>query len=232
MENIRFLLYMAAIGIGFLILTGIKILMPEEEYTPPVDKIGMKLYRPIFFGGKRETTSAEVIKTETKEIPEEEPPEKTLIKDSELIVDRTVNLSTSKDETYFLEMIRDYQANVLSKRKYRNDVVVRYYRHESDEAKAQLLVDFGFYLHERPVDKSRFKNISSNVIYFGNGFPERDLKLITYLLVKNGIPIKRLQPFKNYNGWKKNSIEIGGNPKLTEKPTLTFSEIRSFSVPK
>ena len=101
-----------------------------------------------------------------------------------------------------------------------------------DGSKAELLVDYGFYLHVRPVQKDRYNTINSNVIYYGHEFPERDLKLIAYLLVKNGIPIKRLQPFKDYDGWKKKSLEIGGNPKLENQPTLTFSQIREYSIPQ
>jgi len=232
MENIRFLLYLAVMGIVFLILTAIKALSPEQEYEPPRDEIGMRLYRPIFFGGKEDPVKTQIVKTEVKEIPEETPRVKTPVKEPEVVTEETVVVPKSDDDSYFSEMIRDYKANVLTKRKYRNDVVVRYYKHESDVDKALVLVDYGFYLHERPVDKTRYKSTNSNVLYYGREFPEGDLKLIAYLLVKNGIPIKRLQPFKNYDGWKKNALEIGGNPALSDRAILTYAQIRAYSALK
>jgi len=242
MENIRFLLYPAFIGTAFLILTSIKLFLPAKEYIPPVDEIGMKLYRPIFFG---ESTKRPVVKNKIKEDSEDTLPVKVAVEEPKVEIEKPKveiekpkiivekpkrDLASEADESYFLDMIEDYKANVLTERKYRNDVVVRYYRHESDGDKAGLLVDFGFYLHVRPVNKERYKTVSSNVIYYGHEFPEQDLKLIAYLLVKNGIPIKRLQPFKDYDGWKKKSLEIGGNAKLMNKPTLTFSQIQAYSV--
>lgn len=224
MENIRFLLYAAFWGFVFLIMTAIKNLSPEKK--APVDEIGMKLYRPIFFGTKDKPRKKATIKKPVKENPL---PEK--IKEKPVTVTtKKTNTASSSDEDYFSKMIQDYKTNVLTKRKYRNDVVVRYYRHESDGDKAQLLVDYGFYLHERPLGRNRYENLSSNIIYFGQEFPERDLKLIAYLLVKNGIPIKELRPFKDYDGWKKKAIEIGGSSKLADSPVLSFEDIRSFGA--
>jgi len=238
MENIRFLLYPAFIGSAFLVLLSVKLVLPEREDIPPVDEIGMKLYRPIFFGKGERITKPQVAKKETREVVEEAVSAAAVVAEPKVEVEKPKvvakkpkrELASEGDESYFLDMIEDYKTNVLTERKYRNDVVVRYYQHESDGDKAHLLVDFGFYLHVRPVNKTRYKTVSSNVIYYGHEFPERDLKLITYLLVKNGIPIKRLQPFRDYDGWKKKSLEIGGNPKLENEPTLTFFQIQAYSV--
>lgn len=219
---------MVSIGSVFLMLTVIKILSPQTETLMPVDEIGMKLYRPIFFHTKEKTPRITALSTKIGEYSSTKKP----IKQSDDVVAGGNDISTSADESYFLEMIQEYKTNVFNKRKYRNDVVVRYYRHASDGDRVRLLVDYGFYLHVRPVGRHHYKNLDSNVIYFGQKFPEKDLKLIAYLLVKNGIPIKQLQPFKNYNGWKKKAIEIGGRAKFVEHPTLTFSEIRTFKMKK
>jgi len=231
MENIRFLLYAASIGCVFLFLTAIKFLSPEEEYVAPVDEIGMKLYRPIFFGKGEKFTKPPITKKEVDPVFEDEPLTKSPVEDIKVITKKPVTASISDGEAYFIEMIRDYRANVLTERKYRNDVVIRYYQHESDQDKVHVLVDYGFYLHMRPVNKNRYKSTDSNVIYYGQEFPERDLKLIAYLLIKNGIPIKEILPFKDFDGWKKKSLEIGGNPKLENKPTLSFGQIREYSIP-
>ncbi|MCP4459389.1 MAG: hypothetical protein GY816_15410, partial [Cytophagales bacterium] len=183
-------------------------------------------------GGKEEPLKTQVVKAEAVETPEETTPLKTQVEEPDVVAEEPVKIVDSDSESYFTEMIRDYKENVLAKRKYRNDVVIRYYKHESDMDKALVLVDYGFYLHERPVDKARYKSTNSNVLYYGQEFPENDLKLIAYLLIKNGIPIKRLRPFKNYDGWKSKSLEIGGNPALRNQQILTYSQIQAYIAKK
>jgi hypothetical protein len=248
---------MAVIGSFLLLFAVIKSLSPEKEYEPPIDYIGRRLYRPIFFGtddnptkksvknqeeifNEDEAFKDEVVENvEISDGPKSEPEPKKEESTPKTVepspmkkeeVNKTSITNSDNAESYFKQLIQDYQQNVLTKRKYRNDVVVRYYRHSSDQDRAKILVDFGFYLHERPVSKLRFDTVDSNVIYYGHDFPERDLKLITYLLVKNGIPIKSIRPFKDYDGWKRKSLEIGGIPKLQMKPTLTFSQIQNYKV--
>lgn len=230
MENIRFLLYLASIGFFFLILTAVKFLSPEEEHLAPVDEIGMKLYRPIFFGKGEQPKKSAKIKKKIDPVFEDEFPTKSAVAELEKVKKEPVTNSIPDSEAYFVEMVSAYRANVLTKRKYRNDVVVRYYQHESDQDKAHVLVDYGFYLHVRPLHSYGYKSTDSNVIHYGKDFPERDLKLIAYLLIKNGIFIKQIQPFKDFDGWKKRSIEIGGDPKLENQPTLSFGEIRAYSI--
>lgn len=232
MKNTHSFLNFAFLGAAFLVLTGIKFLSPEAP--APIDEIGMKLYRPIFFGKTGGAAKSPVVKKETETAKEEaalpvKSEEKEVTKTNVQPV-KVEPIDNSSDEAYFTDLIQGYKTNVLSQRKYRNDVVVRYYKHEPDGDNANILVDYGFYLHVRPVAEDRFKIQNSNVIYYGHEFPERDLKLIAYLLVKNGIPIKRIQAFKNFDGWKKKSIEIGGSASLDKMKTLTLSDIRSFSV--
>ena len=234
MKNTTFLLNFAFLGCAFLVLTAIKFLSPEPP--APVDEIGMKLYRPIFFG-KSETEKKAIAKTDTKKVKEDSTSVKKEvslvkepIKEKTVIKPKVKTKDNPSDEAYFSNLLKTYKTEVQSKRKYRNDVVVRYYKHESDGAQADVLVDYGFYLHVRPVAKERFKTQNSNVIYYGHEFPESDLKLIAYLLVTNGIPIKRIQPFKDFDGWKKKSIEIGGSSSLDSRRTLTLANIRAFQA--
>ena len=134
---------------------------------------------------------------------------------------------------YVLGLIEEYKANVLSKRKYRNDVVVRYYRHEKDGDKATFLVEYGFYLHERPIkNQKRYKEKTTNVIYFGHEFPESDLKFITTMLLENGMKIKRLEPFKDYDGWKRKAIEIGYSTRFEKLDVMSVEDVRDFSMPE
>lgn len=239
MENGRFILYVIVLGAVFLLLTAVKMILPHDEPKEPVDIIGMRLYRPIFFGEPSEKTE-EQTQTDFQDsavanIPEDKPEsEKPLKIETEKTVTKKSNSTSSslKGDAFFEKMIADYRKTTLKERKYRNDVVVRYYRHEPDGDKAQVLVDYGFYLHERPVsDKDEFKNVMSNVIYYGQDFPESDLKLITYLLIKNGIEIKEVRRFKDFDGWKHEAIEIGASKYLVDDPVLTSEQIRAISVP-
>ena len=227
MKNAHSIFNFSFLGVAFIVLTAINLLSPEAP--APIDEIGMKLYRPIFFGKANVAVTNPILKKKTKKTePKALSPVKP-IDQKEVAKTKVQPIDNSSNETYFNHLIKEYKATVLSKRKYRNDVVVRYYKHEPDSASANILVDYGFYLHIRPVAKARFKTQNSNVIYYGHEFPERDLKLIAYLLVKSGIPIKRIQAFKDFDGWKQKSIEIGGRAKFNQLKTLSLSDIRSFS---
>jgi len=240
MEKTRYVGYIVTIAFTFLVLTAIKMAIPHPEPKKPIDVIGMELYKPIFYGTGNETLDKrEPIVTEEfqdDELPAIEetnkPAKKPANKPAPIkkpTPSKTSSFSTADDQAFFDEFIADYEQNVQTKRRYRNDVVVRYYRHRSDSTRADVLVGYGFYLHVRPTaTPEQYETYDTNIIYYGKDFPERDIKLIAYLLVTNGIGIKELRPFKLADGWKHNSIEIGTNVKLTNKPALTLSQIRSF----
>jgi hypothetical protein len=208
------------------------------------DTAEFEMYRPIFFADKRDrdfgmlpdsVVKAEYIppkeepKEEPKKAPQEEPKEQPKKPEPRKKLVAEGDTDKLSDKAYFENLIASYKENVLSVRRYRNDVVVRYYRHEPDGDKAKALVKYGFYLHERPVnDTVKYANEISNVIYYGGDFPERDIKLIAYVLMQNGIELKKLKPFKDYTGWKYKSIEIGNDPSLNNKPAITLKELREF----
>jgi hypothetical protein len=239
MENTRYIGYLLAIALVFVVFVAIKMVMPHAEPQKPVDVIGMQLYRPIFFG-----TDADLQYEKKSEASDElQPPDPHLTENvtKEKVKPVAVASPQTKeavlyspsneddDERYFEQFLINYKEEVQSKRKYRNDVVVRYYKHEADGERANLLVDYGFYLHIRPVNNpDHYATFESNILYYGKEFPERDIKLIAYLLVRNGIGIKKILPFKDYDGWKRKSIEIGANARLQNAPVLSLSEIRYF----
>ncbi len=248
MENTRFILYLLVLGLVFLGLAAIKSLLPHPEPKRDIDLVGMALYRPVLYG---ENSSKKTSQNERKKptqtfvdnveeespsenIVEEKRPKETKETTKKVAPKKSTPKSNSvksglNDSEYFEQMVVDYKNNVLSKRKYRNDVVVRYYKHVPDGDRAEVLVDYGFYLHERKVrDSVRYNSIMSNVIYYGMDFPIEDLKLITYLLVDSGLEIKEIRRFKDFDGWKRNAIEIGGDPKLDNKPIISLQSIRSL----
>jgi hypothetical protein len=232
MQKARFLIYLVFTGLVFVVFTAIKFILPHPEPKKEIDEIGMRLYKPIFFGesdavsqfqsdmdsNESESMSSndEVDTTE----PIEKPPST-----------KTSSVKSGNNSTYLNGLIQEYRQTVLSKRKYRNDVVVRYYRHEPDGDQIKVLSEFGFYIHERPIpDENRFKKFGSNVIYYGHDFPESDLKFIAALLISRGMEIKNIQPFKDFDGWKHKSIEIGANSKLDKKKPLSLEDIQAFKM--
>lgn len=232
MEN-RGIAYLFTILAGILVMVVIQKMLPHHEPPKPTDKIGMKLYRPLFFGTSDDKPA---------EVPEDvfqdtAPDEAEVLEEAPALKESKPTATTSTPTTdtgnYLEGLIADYKVTVLSKRRYRNDVVVRYYKHAPDGDKADVLVPFGFYLHVRTVNNpEHFENHTSNIIYFGKDFPESDLKLVAALLVNEGLPIKLLQPFKDYDGWKHKSIEIGSSTKLSNHPVLTMDDIRNFQKPE
>lgn len=247
MQKTRYLLYLVSFALVFVVLTAIKFILPHPEPKKAIDEIGMRLYRPIFFGEadaasqfesemdvlepeKEEQTSSESEVAEKAVIEKIDPPkEKAVVEKAPVKV--TSAPKKMDDSDYLNELIQAYRKDVLSKRKYRNDVVVRYYRHEPDGDKVKVLSEYGFYIHERPIpDEKRFQEFGSNVIYYGHDFPESDLKFIAAMLVSNGMEIKSIQPFKDFDGWKHKSVEIGANSRLDKKKSLTLTDIRNFRV--
>lgn len=247
--NNRAIYYLIVIALAIVSLAAIKKLTPHHEPPKPKDLVGMKLFEPLFFGKsfksvapkeaqtfKDEPTFSDSAadKTASESKAEVSTPVKTTTEKPKKPAVKTATKSTSTSNAdIFEQMLADYKANVLTKRKYRNDVVVRYYKHEPDGDNADVLVDYGFYLHVREVvNKDRYKNLMSNVIYYGHEFPESDLRLITYLLVQSGIEIKAVRKFQDFDGWKRKAIEIGGDPKLASKSPMTLDQIRNIRVPE
>jgi hypothetical protein len=106
----------------------------------------------------------------------------------------------------------------------RKDVIIRYYPHQADGNKVYLLSDYGFYIHERPVDPE-YLGLASNSLFYGDDVPLRDIKLIAYLLLQNGVELKQIIPSKFHDSWKSGSVEVGTDLDAENYPTLTEEEI-------
>lgn len=141
--------------------------------------------------------------------------------------------SSVNSEDYFNQLIADYQDDILNKipeTENRTDIVLRYYPHEADNGKVELLSKYKFYIHERPVIEA-YKNLPSNSIYFGDQVRTEDIQLIAYILVKEGLPIKQIIPSKFHDGWKSNAIEIGTDLQVDDLPILSPEKIMAFDNP-
>ncbi|WP_425393033.1 hypothetical protein [Ekhidna sp.] len=121
-----------------------------------------------------------------------------------------------------------YLAPIISKLpqgQLREDVVIRYYRHDQDGEKVYALKDLGYYIHEKEATETA--GLGSNVIYYGSDVAVEDIKIVAFTLQSQGIPIKSIKPTSF--GWKSNAIEIGTDPDLIDSVNLTVLDIQNFS---
>lgn len=108
----------------------------------------------------------------------------------------------------------------------REDVVIRYYKHEMDQNKVYSLRKLRYYIHEKPATET--KGMGSNVIYYGNQVNQEDIQIVAYTLLENGIPLKSIERSKF--DWKSNAIEIGTDSLLIGKANLSKEMVRDFSL--
>ncbi|MEQ9466124.1 MAG: hypothetical protein RLN88_01860 [Ekhidna sp.] len=126
------------------------------------------------------------------------------------------------------DLIKNYLSikNVgLEEGRSREDVVIRYYRHDKDENKVDKLKSLKYYIHEKQATETR--GLGSNMIYYGENVAVEDIQIVAFTLLKNGIPLKSIQP-SSYE-WKSNAIEIGTDSDLIGAKNLTEEDIRNFS---
>lgn len=107
----------------------------------------------------------------------------------------------------------------------REDVVIRYYRHDKDGDKIYSLRDLGYYIHEKEATETA--GLGSNVLYYGSEVAVEDIQIVAYTLLEVGLPLKSIQPtqFK----WKSTSLEVGTDTLLLNDATLTDAEIKNFN---
>lgn len=106
----------------------------------------------------------------------------------------------------------------------REDVVIRYYRHDKDGDKVDKLRTLRYYIHEKQATETR--GLGSNMIYYGKNVAIEDIQVVAFTLLKSGIPLKSIAP-TSYE-WKANAIEIGTDSDLLEAKNLTEQDIKDF----
>lgn len=107
----------------------------------------------------------------------------------------------------------------------REDVVIRYYRHDQDGDKVYVLKELGYYIHEK--EASETAGLGSNVLYYGEDVKIEDIQIVAFTLLEKGLPIKAIVPTQF--SWKSNSIEIGTDTLLLKDANLSQTDIESFS---
>lgn len=132
-----------------------------------------------------------------------------------------------KGEDYFQNLKNSYLSPIvaeLPEGRSREDVVVRYYKHNMDNNKVYALRSLGYYLHEKEPEDS--KDLESNVLYYGRDVDVRDIQLVAYTLLKSGVPLRSIK--QSQFDWKSTALEIGTDSLIQENPLLTIATIESF----
>lgn len=167
--------------------------------------------------------------TEVEPAHAEKPAEIKHDEKAEEVTTQTVESHETSAEELMKQMVETYKTEVLSGiSKPRKDIVVRYYRHKPDGKSAYELEKLGYYIHERPVDP-KFEKYQSNAIFFGDSVAQKDIQIVAFTLLKEGLPIKVIKPSKFGDSWKSKSIEIGTDTTLISLPTLNFEAIQKFN---
>ncbi len=106
----------------------------------------------------------------------------------------------------------------------REDVVIRYYKHQKDGDKVYSLKALGYYIHEKQATETA--GLGSNVLYYGDEVNNADIQIVALTLLDQGLPIKSILPTQF--GWKSTSIEIGTDTLLINEEILSEADIKNF----
>lgn len=223
----NFLKYFTFLGAVFFLLYSLDNFL-GLHYQPSEHRLNAE---PIDYD-KNDLVEYE-IPTSTKELHAESESESVNSDHSSSNMDHETSAKTENKistDQYFKNLIADYKADVLSNlppNKARTDIVIRYYRHPRDGNGAYALDKLGYYIHERPVNP-KYEKFQSNAIYYGDSVKLKDLMIVGYSLLKEGVPIKVIKPSKFGDSWKSRSIEIGTDTTLLKLPNLTLEELQNF----
>ena len=110
------------------------------------------------------------------------------------------------------------------------NVTVRYYSKTIDEKRVVIeLQALGYNFEEKSAAEYMSKR-GTNAMWFGSGVGINDVKIAALALIRAGVPIKGIRPFKNNAAnpaYKKNIIEVGASVDLDQKPPLTVQDVLS-----
>lgn len=70
---------------------------------------------------------------------------------------------------------------------------------------------------------------ATNAIWFGNDVPISDVKLVALTLVRAGVDLKTIRPFRNSHPVADRNllIQVGTDEEFAGKPSMTIGEITS-----
>lgn len=201
-----------------------------EDKVEEIDKLD-----EVMNAVEQDTISTDFDTTSNSEpIPEEDNQEteqaaEIVESNDESVPDQPVQSTAVSEDDFFNNLKNAYLSPILAdlpEGRSREDVVVRYYKHEDDGNRMYSLRRLGYYLHEREAEDNI--GMASNALYYGSDVDVRDIQLVAYTLLEAGMPLKAIR--KSAYDWKYNSIEIGADASVQDNPVLKKSDIQSFRI--
>ncbi len=155
--------------------------------------------------------------------------ESELMKTYGLTLDSIKSLSTTQVLAKSISA-NDAIKDLLKAYKPNQNVTVSYFDKTIDEKRVALeLSALGYKFVQKPASEYMAKR-ATNAVWFGKGVPLDDIKIITLALVRAGVPVKGIRPYRSIStvtGYKTNIIEVGASVDLDNKPVMTVEEIRN-----
>jgi TIR domain len=108
-------------------------------------------------------------------------------------------------------------------------VVVEYYPKEIDAAAFErILSKFGYELR---IGKPEVTDTPINVIFYGAAVPEEDVKLVAFTLMRAGVQLRAIQPFRRLAKEKARVIQVGALRELRQRPVLAAERVLAEPLP-
>lgn len=106
----------------------------------------------------------------------------------------------------------------------RQKITVQYFPKDVDrQIVERSLRELGF---ELTSGQPNLKNVPTNAIWFGSEVPIDDVKLVAYTLIRAGVDIKIIRPFRNPGGSKARLIQVGSDAQYQSSSPLSVNEIQ------
>jgi hypothetical protein len=110
------------------------------------------------------------------------------------------------------------------------NVTVSYYDKTIDEKRVALELQALGYQFIRKSPSDYMKKNATNSIWFGSNVPIQDVKIVAFALIRAGVPIKGIRPYRSgieNPEYKKNIIEVGASVDLNNKLPLSIDTIKN-----
>lgn len=144
-----------------------------------------------------------------------------------LSIDSITSLSTSKVLEISISA-NDEIKNIVNTYSPNKNVTIRYYNKTIDEKRIVIELEALGYNFQNRSPSGYMSKKETNAIWFGAGVPIEDTKIVALSLIRAGISIKGIRPFRNSTSnpnYKRNVIEVGASVDLVDKPILTVDYV-------
>jgi hypothetical protein len=114
-----------------------------------------------------------------------------------------------------------------------SNVAVSYYSKTEEAEKITLSLKSLSYNLITKNPSERMKNYSTNSVWFGNKVNISDVKIIALALIRAGITIRVIRPYRNSSSnYKANIVEIGGDVVVEQSAILPYTIQRIDTITK